>query len=76
MRERGEATFSSDAFETVACDPLKNSWSIQCDTTGTVTNLKNHKWPGFIAYHRCNTNIFGFCYMGDGICNEDLPFMV
>ena len=75
-KERGEAIYSNDAMETVASDCLKNDWSIQSDTTGTVANLKSHLWPGFIAYHRCNTNIFGHLYIGDGICNENLAFMV
>lgn len=57
--ERGEAVYSDSAMETVASDSLHNSWSIQSDATGTVANLKSHRWPGYIAYHRCNTNIFG-----------------
>lgn len=73
---REEATFSSDVFDNVASEMPKNSWSLQTDVTGTVVTLKSHLWPGFYAYHRCNTSISGFVYMGDGIRNSDLPFMV
>lgn len=76
MIERGEAIYCSDSQDTVADDFPKNSWSLQTDATGTVTTLKSHLWPGFYAYHRCNTNIAGFFYMGDGIRNSNLPFMV
>ena len=73
---RGEAVYNSDCLETVAHELPKKSWSIQKDTTGTVATLKSHLWPGLYAYHRCNTNFSGCLYMGDGIRNDNLPFMV
>ena len=72
---RGKATYHPDCQDSVADDFPKNSWSIQEDVTGTLATLKSHLWPGFYAYHRCNTNIAGYFYMGDGIRNENLPFM-
>ena len=74
--QRGEQIFSTNCLETVANDCPKNAWSIQSDVTKTLATLKSHLWPGFMAYHRCNTDIVGFVYMGDGICNSNLPFMV
>jgi len=78
--DRGEAYYTTDFLETVDVnhseDFIKNAWSIQSDVTGTLATLKSHYWPGFMAYHRCNTDIVGFVYMGDGICNSNLPFMV
>ena len=73
---RGEAVYNASCLETVGDELPKKSWSIQKDTTGTVATLKSHLWPGLYAYHRCNTEIFGFFYFGDGIRNADLPFMV
>lgn len=73
---RGEAIYNPNVLETVADEFPKKAWSIQKDTTGTVATLKSHLWPGLYAYHRCNTNISGFLYMGDGIRNDNLPFMV
>ena len=46
------------------------------DVTGTVATLKSQLWPGLYSYHRCNTSIYGYFYMGDGIRNGNLPFMV
>jgi len=73
---RGEATYSSDCRDKVSAEMPAGSWSIQEDVTGTVATLKSHLWPGLMSYHRCNSNIVGYCYMGDGICNQNLPFMV
>jgi radial spoke head protein 9 len=33
-------------------------------------------WPGFIAYHRANSNIYGYAYFGDGIRNSDFEFLI
>ena len=76
MIARGEGIYNPDCKDSVDKDFPKNSWSLQCDATGTVTTLKSHLWPGLFAYHRCNTNIVGYVYMGDGVKNSNLPFMV
>jgi radial spoke head protein 9 len=73
---RGEASYTTGFKDSVSIDTPKQSWSVQRDMTGTVATLRSHLWPGFMAYHRCNTNICGHFYMGDGICNVNLPFMV
>ena len=76
MIERGEQTYNSDCFDKVSNAFPKNSWSIQEDVTGTLATLKSHLWPGFFAFHRVNTNICGFFYIGDGVRNSNLAFMV
>jgi len=75
-RDRGEAVYDENCFDAVSHDTVQNSWSVQKDVTGTVATLRNNQWPGFMAYHRCNTDICGSVYLGDGICNHDLAFMV
>ena len=74
--DRDEAVFNDNCLDCVAKDFPKCSWSIQTDVTGTVATLKSQLWPGLYAYHRCNTSIHGYFYMGDGIRNGNLPFMV
>jgi radial spoke head protein 9 len=76
MIARGEAVYNPDCLDCVANDLPKNCWSIQEDVTGTVAFLKSNMWPGLFSYHKCNTNVSGFVYMGDGIRNVDLPFML
>ena len=74
--ERDEATFNEDCLDCVAKDFPKNSWNIQLDVTGTVATLKSQLWPGLFSYHRCNTDVYGYFYMGDGVRNANLPFMI
>lgn len=76
MIERDESIFNVECLDSVAKEFPKNSWNLHKDATRSVATLKSHLWPGLYAYHRCNTNIFGFIYIGDGIMNSNLPFMV
>lgn len=73
---RGEAIYNENCRDCVANDFPMNSWSIQEDVTGTVATLKSLLWPGYYAYHRANTSIYGSIYIGDGLRNDNLPFMV
>ena len=76
LHARGEAVYNMNGMESVSDDfPIK-SWSIQTDATGTVATIKSHLWPGLYSFHKCNTDMVGCVYMGDGIRNNNLPFMV
>jgi hypothetical protein len=74
--ERGEAVYTDQFLDSVSNDKLRNAWSVQYDQTNTVATLKSQQWPGLIAYHRSCTSISGYFYFGDGISNQNLPFMV
>ena len=74
--ERLELTYDDNCADPVSSDSLKNSWSIQRDMTGTVATLRSNLWPGMYKWHRVSTSVFGSVYIGDGIRNENLPFMV
>jgi radial spoke head protein 9 len=76
LYEREEALFKEECLDNVSKDYPKMAWNIQKDATGTVATLKSQLWPGLYCYHRCNTQIFGLMYIGDGIKNINLPFMV
>ena len=59
---------------------LKASGSGSCavavDENQAVVLIRSRLWPGYTSYARANTNIFGGVYIGDGVCNQDLPFMI
>ena len=76
MIERDESIFNVECLDSVEKELPKNSWNIHKDATRSLATLKSNLWPGLYAYHRCNTNIYGFIYIGDGIMNSNLPFMV
>ena len=51
-------------------------WSMQLDSSKTVNVIRSLLWPGYYAYHVLGTNEFGGVYIGDGVKNKDLPFML
>ena len=51
-------------------------WSIQKDTTGQMAVIRNTIWAGFTAYHKAASGDFGGIYVGDGLKNRDLCFML
>ena len=73
---RCEAVFSEDFLDDVNADKPNFCWSIIKDTTGTLATLRSQLWPGYYGFQRCNTHIYGSVYIGDGIKNIDLPFMI
>lgn len=73
---RQEAVFSNDFLDEVSADKPNFCWSIIKDTTQAVATLRSQLWPGYYGYHRSNTPIYGSVYIGDGVKNIDLPFMI
>lgn len=74
--ERDDSVFKHDFLDSIDTDPIKGSWSLQLDTTGSVANLRSLLWPGYFAYHKIGTSLYGSFYCGDGRKNNDLPFML
>ena len=76
LAEREEDIFNHEFLDSAKCDLPNGCWSIQKDPINPLTvTIRSNLWPGFYAYHRANSAIFGGVYMGDGIRNLDLPFM-
>ena len=71
----GKAVFDFDFLDSIADDPIKDSWSIHVDNMKSICTLRNLVWPGYFAYHKANTDEFGGVYIGYGIKNVDIPFM-
>lgn len=74
--DRDEAIYNHQFLDDVVNDWPKGSWNVLKDTTESVAILRNKLWPGYYAYHRVNSPIFGGLYIGSGIKNLDLPFMI
>ena len=73
---RQEAVFADNFLDDVEADKPNHCWSIIKDSTQTVATLRSQLWPGYYGFHRANTSIYGSVYIGDGIRNIDLPFMI
>jgi radial spoke head protein 9 len=65
-----------DFLDNLVQDQPQGVWSIQVSNDEVSVNCKNLLWPGYYAFHKLNTNIFGSAYIGDGIKNIDLAFML
>ena len=63
-----------NTLESLHKDIPKNCWSIVLDHSKLVSFVRNFKWPGFLAYARANTSVYGYCYFGDGRRVNDLVF--
>lgn len=76
LNQKDDAIFRQDFLESIAQDDIRGSWSVQPDTTKSQVIIKSLLWPGYYAYHKLRSKIFGGVYIGDGIKNVDLPFML
>ena len=77
LADREEDIFNHEFLDCVALDVPNSSWSVQKDPINPVlVTIRSRLWPGYYAYHRANTGQFGGIYIGDGIKNVDLPFML
>ena len=63
-----------NTLESLEGDIPKNCWSLILDQSKLVAYIRNFKWPGFLSYNRANTDIYGYCYFGDGRAVHDLVF--
>lgn len=74
--QREEAVYNHDFLDSIDEDLPNNAWGAIRDLTGTVATLRNELWPGYFAFHKVRTPIYGSVYIGDGIRCNDLPFMI
>ncbi|XP_036406510.1 radial spoke head protein 9 homolog [Megalops cyprinoides] len=65
---------SIDFLDPLSEDIPKGSWSLQFE--GNVCVLRSLLWLGLTFFHVPMTPQHGYIYMGDGLKNMDLPFML
>ena len=74
--DREDAVLSPNILDDLARDTPFGSWSIQKNGNNTGVVLRSLLWPGYYAYADMNSSNFGGVYIGDGIKNSDLPFLL
>ena len=74
--EREDAIFVPNFLDPLVLDQPQGAWAIHLDATKTMANIRSLVWPGYVAYHRTGTNSFGGVYIGKGLKNADLAFML
>lgn len=58
------------------CVVFTDSWSLQFEHGSRVCVIRSLLWLGLTFFHVPLTSQHGYIYMGDGIKNLDLPFMM
>lgn len=76
IKESGKAFECDNFLDPLSEDEVKKSWSLQTDESRTEITIRSLIWPGYLGYHRTNSNIFGGVYMGNGCRSQDLPFII
>uniref|UniRef100_A0A8C5HUU7 Radial spoke head protein 9 homolog n=1 Tax=Gouania willdenowi TaxID=441366 RepID=A0A8C5HUU7_GOUWI len=74
--ELAELNPAIDFLDVVSDDVPKGSWSLQVECAGTVCVLRSLLWLGLTNYCVPMTQQHGYIYIGDGIKNLNLPFMI
>ena len=57
-------------------DQPRGAWSLQMDERRASSVVRSLAWPGYQFYHKLNSNRFGAVYIGDGLKNLELHFIV
>jgi hypothetical protein len=60
----------------VESDEPRGCWSLQLCERKETSVLRSLTWPGFQFFHCLNTNKFGNCYIGDGLKNQEVHFII
>jgi radial spoke head protein 9 len=70
------APFNSRFLESISEDQPKGCWNFQHDFSQQIVLGRSLMWPGFHFYHKHCQNKFGSIYIGDGLKNLELQFMI
>jgi radial spoke head protein 9 len=77
LAEREQDIFTHDFLDNAALETPACSWTVQKDAVNPqLVTIRSRFWPGYYAYARASSSIFGGIYIGDGIKNLDMPFMI
>ncbi|KAG2386965.1 hypothetical protein C9374_002000 [Naegleria lovaniensis] len=65
-----------DFADSVDDDIPYGCWTIQYEELLNVVVVRSLLWPGYVFYHRLQSDVFGGYYIGSGLKNMDLCFMM
>ena len=68
--------FNTNFLDGISSDKPSGSWSLQLDVRFKNVTVRSLLWPGYFAFHRLGSDLFGGVYIGEGCKNVDLPFMI
>ncbi|CRG97727.1 conserved Plasmodium protein, unknown function [Plasmodium gallinaceum] len=68
--------FLNNFLDSIESDNPTNMWNIKINEELSKISIINHLYPGYIFYHILNTPFYASLYIGNGISNYDLPFLL
>lgn len=71
--ENSKSVLQNDFLEPVDNESF---WSIQTNTDRDFVTVRSFIWPGYVAYHKLNTDMFGGIYCGPAVKKTDLPLYI
>lgn len=74
--DKPSAPFNPRFLEPIIDDFPRGVWTIQQDSSKTIALVRNLLWPGFGFFHKSGSKKFGQMYIGDGLKNAELQFMI
>ena len=64
VMENDMVVFSAGFLDAISADKPAGSWSLQVDSRLKNVTVRNLLWPGYFAFHRLGSNLFGGVYIG------------
>lgn len=74
--DRDEGCLRQDFLDALDSDVPRGQWALVSSWNDKTVSVRNLLWPGYCAWHICNTNRTASCYIGDGVKNVDFPFLI
>jgi len=72
-----EGLSNTTAFlDSIDTDAPIGCWSMQYDSATRLVLLRHLLWPGFVMFLRPESPNWGRCYVGNGVQNVDIAFML
>jgi radial spoke head protein 9 len=74
---KDDAVFHSSFLDEASACKTTGAWSVQQGgTKKDIAVIRNHEWCGYTMFHKLNTKVHGACYIGEGVKNTDLNFLL
>jgi radial spoke head protein 9 len=74
LLKRWNYDYATDMYDTLD-DLVPAHFAITMDNRKSVIFIRSLHWPGMQFYHKIDSKLFGFFYIGDGEKNFDILFM-
>ncbi|ANQ10934.1 Uncharacterized protein PCOAH_00055370 [Plasmodium coatneyi] len=68
--------FLNNFLDSIKSDIPASMWNVKVNNQLSKISIMNCLYPGYVFYHLLNTPFYASVYIGNGIPNYDLPFLL